>query len=1074
MLSFILGAPKSGKTNEIIKRITKDLEAKRRVLLLVPEQEAVAAERRVISSQTASDSLFLLDVANFGRLANIVFREMGGVCYNYIDKGGKAVMMYRALNELNDELNTYKTGDSTDIGLVSGLIGLYDQLADYKVTPIRLENSVEALPETLKLRGVDIAMLYLRYDELIHDGFDSARDDLTKVASLIRSEGILSDTSIYIDSFSGFTPAELDTIDALISVNADVTVSLCIDTDRDGEIFGNLYDIKGYLSDIAEGKGVEVSSFECERIRRNDELEHFAKYIFDSEATAEYEAHTEHITLAEAPDIYSECELICADIAACIKKGMRYRDITVVAGNASDYSGILDVMLARHNIPCRFSVSRDVLQSPCVKFIISALNIIIYNWRLADVITYLKTGLAGISDEECDIIEEYASTWALSGSVWTMDEDWCMNPGGYSSEITEREIYLLKKINHIRQRITEPLVELTLSLKGDRSVGNAAEALYEFLTDCIDTDILKGEDIASWNAVISALEQLCLCAGTVKLTNIEDLKRLIRLICSQISFSMLPASIDEVNVVSIGSLRSVNARRIYMIGANEGSYPSDFKENNIMDDRMRSALSENGLTLPGDPDELYREQSWLFYKTILSAEDSVMITRATGGLDGTERVESPSLSDLRRIFKSLAVKSYNELSVYELIYDRASAFDRIADEDYGEAIRTALAEDKEYSDAVKAYDIPLSTKQCSITLPENLERLKGDMPMSQTKLESFVKCKFAYQLEYNLRLNEQHKVDYDARDIGNFIHKILEDYLRASMDKRLDDKEKKELVDSLVDRYINDTCASMTFVSKRMLALFNKLRRNAHIFVKSVSRELEDSDFVPMFFEMTVNGKEGSDLPPVRIELNDGSYVYINGQIDRVDAFERDGKVYFRVIDYKTGKKEFSLSDLSDGVNLQMFLYLFAIMENKERFLELLNCSGELVPCATLYYLARINSSTYQVPKTKDELEEDVISRIAREGAVLDDEDVFDSISHSRDMIVFPTKTDLVKKKGQFFTLDSLSELEATINNVVKNIAEAIKRGEADAIPNERLDACLYCRMKNICRRTKEGDEADE
>lgn len=1074
MLSFILGSPKSGKTGRIVDLIRNDLSEGRRVLLIVPEQEAVSAERRIISSQKSSVSLFNLEVSNFRRLSNIVFRMCGGVCYNYIDEGGKAVMMYRALNELSDSLSTYRTGDSTDIGLVSSLIGLYSQLADYKVTPLKLEDSVVSLPDTLRARGVDIATLYTRYDELIHDGFDSEKDDLVKVAALIRSEGLFSDTRVYIDAFSGFTPAELDAIDALISVKADITVSLCIDTKRDGELFGNLYDIKGYLTDMAEKYGVDVSTFECCRAEKNDEFKHFSEYIFDSETKAEYEGVTKHITLAEAPDIYSECELICADIVSLVKGGMRYRDITIVAGNASDYFGILDVMLKRHDIPCRFSVSRDVLQSPCVKFIISALNIIIYNWRLIDVISYLKTGLAGISDDECDIIEEYASTWSLSGSVWTIDEEWSMNPNGYSSRVTEREISLLKKINRIRQKITDPLTELSLSLKGDRSIENAAGALYEFLSACIDADSLKGEDVASWNAVISALEQLYLCGGSEKLTNIEDLKRLIRLICSQISFSMLPASIDEINVVSIGSVRSIEAKRIYLIGANEGSYPCDFKENNIIDDRMRSALSEMGITLPNDPDDLYREQNWLFYKTILSADDGVMITRAVGGLDGGERVISASVIDLIRLFPSLTVKSYDDYSVYELVYDRASAFDLISDEDCGEAIREVLREDENYADALRAYDVPLVTGECSITSSANLDRLKGDMPMSQTKLESFVKCKFAYQLEYNLRLNEQHRVNYDARDVGNFIHKILEDYLRASMGASLDDKEKKELVDSIVDRYISDTCSSMTFVSKRMLALFNKLRRNAHLFVRSISNEFENSDFLPKFFEMKVNVKEGSDLPPVKIELNDGSHVYINGQIDRVDAFERDGKVYFRVVDYKTGKKEFSLKDLENGINLQMFLYLFAIMENKEKFLELLECSGELVPCATLYYLARINSSTYDLPMTQEALEADVISHIERKGAILDDENVFDSMSHSRNMIVFPTKTNLAKKKGLFFTLDSLSELESTINNIVKNIAEAIKRGEADAIPDETLDACVYCRMKNICRRSAKGDEADE
>lgn len=1074
MLSFVLGAPKSGKTESIIKSINKDLTEKKRVLFIVPEQEALSAERKLIAANNSGAEFFLLEIANFSRLSNIVFREKGGICYNYIDNGGKALMMWRALNELSPSLNSYKAGESTDIGLISDLTALYSQLADYRVSPLYFEDKIPMLPETLRPKAEDIAIIYHRYDELIHNGFDSEKDDLLKVADMIRNEKMFSCEKVYIDSFSGFTPAELDVIKALIAAGADVTVSLCIDPVRDSELFSNLYDIKNMLTGFAQELGVEVVNEICRAPSLNCEFEHISKYIFDSETKVQYPEATDSITLTEAPDIYTECELICADIASLIKKGMRYRDITVVTGDTEAYRGILDVMMQRHDMPCRFSAPRDVSQSLCVKFIISALNIITYNWRLCDVITYLKTGLCGITDEECDIIEEYASTWSLSGYVWTMDESWSMNPAGYTSGMSDESIELLERINILRDRITQPVTDLADKLKTNRDASSAAQAIYRFLTDCIDPNALKGEDIASWNAVITALEQLSICGAQTRIENTETLKRLIRLISSQISFSMLPASIDEINIVNISSLRSVEAKRIYIIGANEGCYPCDYKENSILDDRMRAALTEGGLVLPHDPEELYCEQNWLFYKTLLSASESVWISRPSSSLDGVERIISPCLAELKRIFPLLTTRSYSDYSVYELIYDKVSAFDRISDESFGEALRDILSGDKDYRDAISSYSEPVYTEKCAITLPENLEHLKGDMPMSQTKLESFVKCKFAYQLEYNLRLNEQMKVNYDARDIGNFIHKILEDYLKESMGKILDDKEKKSLVDNIVDRYINDTCASMTFVSKRMLFLFEKLRRNAHLFVRSISKELEDSDFKPMFFEMSVNTRSNADLPPVRIELSDGSFVYINGQIDRVDAFEKNGKVYFRIIDYKTGKKEFSLRDLGKGVNLQMFLYLFAIIENKEKFLELLNCTGELVPCATLYYLARLNTSTHDIPKTRQELEDDVIGRIERKGALLDDEEVFDAMSHSRDMIVFPVKTDLGKKKGQFFTLESIHDIEKTINEVVKNIAEAIKRGEADAMPDEELAPCIYCRMKNVCRNTQKGDENDE
>lgn len=1074
MLSFILGGPKSGKSSELIRRITDDLSQGKKVLFLVPEQEAVSAERRIVSSQEASKSLFLLETANFSRLPNIVFRMSGGICYNYISNGGRALMMYRALSELGDSLSTYKTGDSADITLVSSLIGLYSQLADYRISPLMLEDSTIKLPDTLRSRAEDIATIYTRYDELIHDGFDSDKDDLIKVARIIREQKLFCDTNVYIDSFTGYTPAELEVIDALLSIGSDVTVTLCIDNYRDTELFENLFVIRDKLISFAEKYGAAVDSFECIAKERGAEFEYIAKFLYDLEFAESYTDRTKDITFTEADDIYNECELICADIIANIKKGMRYRDITVVCGNAADYSGILDVIMQRHNIPCRLSVSREVLNSVCVKLIICALNIIIYNWRLSDVITYIKTGLCGITDEECDIIEEYACTWNLSGSVWTMDEEWSMNPKGYTQNITKNDTAMLDRINKIRARLTQPLTELSEALKADRRIDSSCKAIYEFLSTLVDPDSLIGEDIASWNAVIEALEQLSLCGNDLELTNIDNLKRLIRLICSQISFSMLPSTIDEINVSSITSLRSIDAERVYIIGANEGSYPACSSESNILDDRMRQAFTDAGLVMPHDPDQLYREQNFLFYKTLLSAKKSVWISRPVSGLDGNERVIAPALAELKRILPSLNVIKNEDIGILDRIYDKASAFDMISDPCFGYDILNVLRADPDFKDAADSFYTTISTKECSLTSQKNLDRLKGDMPMSQTRLEQFVKCKFAYALEYGLRLNEQAKVNYDPRDIGNFIHKILEDYLRISKNKPLKDKEKKELVDSIVDKYISDTCACMTFVSKRLLSLFERLRRNAHIFVKSISREMEDSDFIPRFFEMKISGREEADLPAVRIKLSDGSEVYINGQIDRVDAFERDGKVYFRVIDYKTGKKEFSLKDIEKGINLQMFLYLFAIIENKEKFLALLDLSGELVPSATLYYLARLNTATHSELKSTQELEADVIRHIERKGAFLDDSCVIQAISHSGDMSMFPVNTDLKKHKGQFFTLESLCEIEKSITETVKNIAEAIKRGEASAIPNKELNACRYCRMKYICRTNGEGDEEDE
>ncbi|MBR5515689.1 MAG: exodeoxyribonuclease V subunit gamma, partial [Clostridia bacterium] len=742
--------------------------------------------------------------------------------------------------------------------------------------------------------------------------------------------------------------------------------------------------------------------------------------------------------------------------------------------NIKDYCGILDVMMQRHGISFRITDNRDILQSPCVKFIISALNIIIYNWQFDDVISYIKSGFCSCSDEECDIIEEYASTWSLSGSVWKTDEDWNMNPQGYSSYINDQTFAFLEKINNIRDRIREPVINLSLSLKDNRTGKNTAEAIYRFLTDSIDPSQLKGDDISSWNAVVFALEQLALCAGDEKINDIETLKRLLRLICSQTSFSMLPSTIDEISVVSIGNLRSVDAKRIYIIGANEGSYPADYKESNILDDMLCEELRKNGLTLMHDPQEMLNEQKWLFYKTILSAKESVVVSYHTGTLAGKELLQSNAVTEIQRLFPQISSVNYKDLCITDLVYDKPSAFDYADDEEYGNLIKEVLLCDESYKNSIEGFDTPISTNECSIKDPSNLSSYNGNMSMTQSKLEKFVKCRFSYRMTYDLCLKEQQKVNYDPRDIGNFIHKVLEDFFKAASQNKLDSKSRKELVDKIVDRYIADTCGNMKFVSKRLIALFEKLRRNAHIFVRSIYEEFEDSEFVPSFFEMDVSFGEDSDISPYKIKLSDGTQLYIKGKIDRVDTFEKNGKVYFRVVDYKTGKKDFKVSDLEKGINLQMFLYMFSIMENKEKFLELINKKGELIPSGVIYYIAKILPETYNEIMPQSMIENDIITGIERQGMILSEDTLVDAMSKSGYKYILPKGIDIEKGKGPLYTLESLGAIQGKINDVVNKIALEIKQGMASAWPCEFDPMCEYCSHYNICRINKEGEGDDE
>ena len=82
MVELIIGPACSGKTTLINEQIKNDLRDGRNVILLVPEQEALISEDRLCSLlQNEGIDQTRLEVLNFTRLCNSVFRKFGGISY---------------------------------------------------------------------------------------------------------------------------------------------------------------------------------------------------------------------------------------------------------------------------------------------------------------------------------------------------------------------------------------------------------------------------------------------------------------------------------------------------------------------------------------------------------------------------------------------------------------------------------------------------------------------------------------------------------------------------------------------------------------------------------------------------------------------------------------------------------------------------------------------------------------------------------------------------------------------------------------------------------------------------------
>ena len=153
---------------------------------------------------------------------------------------------------------------------------------------------------------------------------------------------------------------------------------------------------------------------------------------------------------------------------------------------------------------------------------------------------------------------------------------------------------------------------------------------------------------------------------------------------------------------------------------------------------------------------------------------------------------------------------------------------------------------------------------------------------------------------------------------------------------------------SVVERYVREELGGLEGETPRFRYLFRRLLKSVYAVVENAVEELSRSDFQPIAFELGFGRGRG---PPAGPAEGGRLTVSISGFVDRVDGWVDGEKLCLRVVDYKTGRKSFDLTDIWNGMGLQMLLYLFTLTEEgKERF------GKNIVPAGVLYLPARTPS----------------------------------------------------------------------------------------------------------------------
>lgn len=1067
MVTLLIGRAGAGKSQAVLDRMTAAHRARRQILI-VPEQYSHRAERRVCA--VGGNSLSLgAEVLTFTRLATRVFAQAGGLAAPTLDNGGRLLVMYLAVKEMSEGLSVYRR-PSRKSSFLSGLLATLDECKSYQAAPEALAKAGGELGGTTGDKLRDLGLIFTAYDKLCGDLGADPRDKLTRLASALKESGWGAGADFYLDGFTDFTPQQALVLSALMEQANSVTVALTCDhllEDEDGlGIFSPARKTAAYLKRLAKdaGQTVQVETVVRTKGDKSPALTYLEANLFADHA-APWEG--ERGLICAAPDDpRKEVEWVCAEILRLVRmEGCRFRDIAVTARSLEDYEALIDDTFPRFGIPVFLARTQDILEKPVLALITSALAAVSGGYRYEDVFRYLKTGLAGVEDDDRDRLENYVLTWDIKGSKWTATAPWHMHPGGYGLSFTDADEGAVAALDALRREIIAPLERLRTAhgtTGKDRGL-----ALYEFLEEIHLPETLerrvellreRGElNLAEeykqlWDILVGALET---CARLLKDVEMEmdEFAKLFTLTLSQYQVGTIPVALDRVTAGPCPRLGYESYKAVFFLGCDDAHLPQCAPSPGLLTDDDRSALERLGLHLaPRMEDKLCREMT-IAYNACTLPTQRLYVTYPAAA-DGEERRGSFLLHRLTALFPNAWAGPGQDprLAAAEPALELAGEH---------EEVRQALEELPEMKEALARIRRGGERKRGALS-KEGVAALYGkQVPMSASRLDLYRSCHFSYFMRYGLDAQPRRKAGFDAPEYGTFVHAVLENVLK-NWNKDMDEDHTRALTRQAMERYLNEDLGGLEDKTPRFAYLFRRLGKTVERVVDNVTAELRRSEFQPIAFELGFG--RGKTLPPVELET-DGVRVSISGLVDRVDGWEHNGKLYLRVVDYKTGRKSFDLTDIFHGIDLQMLLYLFTLEQRgKEHF------GQDVVGAGVLYVPAReaLVAGSRDMDESVRRKEAD--KALKRKGLVLEDEEVLAAMAPPEDMDrLLPAKR---KKDGTLSgeglaSLEQLGKLNAHVKRILTEVGKELAAGTVDADPywrGEDQNACQWCPYAAACQ----------
>ena len=1039
-MRLIIGRAGTGKNRFIMEEIERTASAEKRAVLIVPEQSSFSLEKRLYFLLGARRSGYVA-VRSFSRLAGDILSASGAAAKLRATDAAKAALVRRAVAALGDSLSYYRRNhsDSAFFNLAAGVIG---ECKNAAITPAFLfelaEQSNKKLTGT-KLR--ELASIYEIYETLFAELYEDEADHISAAAERVSQIDFFFGKTVYIDGFTGFTEPEYSLIKSMAARAKEIVVTLLGDPGGlDANALFSAVDRSAFrLIDIFEetGRNTDVVPLH-EKTVSPPGIPALERYLAGEEAGEE----TEGVFLIEAADPYEELEKAAAEIIRLVREeDYRFSDIALITRDVERYRAMIRRTFRLFGIPYYADWTENETFSPAAVFIRTALALL-DEFTAENLLALLKTSLTSVSAEETASFEDYIFVWSVGGDE--LKRAFTNHPDGLSERESEQSSAKLAEAEAAREKVVGWVMRLMDDTRG-KSAGEVVKGIYLLMQSSGAVQTLTR--LGAAGGAFQLLEQLYHILGN-DVMRPSEIAGIAETLFFETFTGEIPDTLEQVQVGAAARIRTGEPKAVFVIGLNEGIFPQTEFDSPLLSFAEREYINEKGGKLARDFDNLTAMEELHLYNALTSAGERVYLSFPAAAVTGEMLQPSAVIEGYIERFSPPRVAE----DVFARIVNEATAKKAYL-EDAGlreEMRRSGYFEFCERLDAAARAPV-FAVADASLLTGAS----KSGISLSPSQIERFSGCRFAYFLQYAARIRPLAKVELSPLQAGNFIHAVME---RVFSEIRGDiasvgAAELRALCDEAADSYTAGFLKEAAEKSPLIRYQAERLKAQSRRLAACMGRELSQSLFRPADFELAI-GDGG--IPPRVIPLEDGTSVSVRGKIDRVDIAETDTERYVRVVDYKTGERDFSLDDVYYGLNLQMLIYLFSVVENG------VTRYGELTPAGVLY-----------MPSDPPVESSGASAKAYRmDGMIVSDPKIVGAMEKDAAGVFIPARLKNGAVSGaedQIAGFDELENIKQHVDGIIAGMAKALKAGSIEAKPavKGRDTPCDWCEYTAVCLKDR-------